>query len=132
MPINGEPFLRGVTIEHRSGAKYAYEGRVKRSNMWGASSDHDAFHVLATLTGGDLYLEPESVFFKNYREPGTWQEPDAGQTWRHQGTTRTVTIRRIVDDLVVYDYQNDTEVHTGVYYARLTDEFLKEFRYGTG
>lgn len=128
MPINGEPFERGEYVEHISGTKYLYEGRVPRVNIWGSlSSDENTFHILAS-SSGSLYLEPDRIFQKNYRHPGGWHEPAEGQIWRHGGMTRTVVVRKVIDDLVVYDYEN--EKPTPVHYARSTDEFVKEFRYG--
>lgn len=150
MPINDEPFLRGACIEHVSGTKYTYEGMIKRSNMWGvdvgadgvtvvgSGTFRDWFHIVGSRAydSNTLYLEPDAVFTKNYRQLGGW-EPDEGQVWYHKvppagASPRMVTVRKVVDDIVLYDYQSDDEVHTGVYMARLTDEFLKEFRYGSG
>lgn len=131
MPINGEKFERGEYVEHATGAMYRYEGRVNRSAMWGLGPSQnraeEAWHVISPKGSDSLYLEPDSVFRVNYREPGTWTEPARGQDWTHKGMTRTVRVRKVVDDLVIYDYEDEAGP---VHYARTVDEFVKEFRHG--
>lgn len=130
MPINGEQFLRGETIEHISSALYVYEGRIKTSNMWGAySNEHEVFHVIASMSG-DLYLEPDKVFQKNYGKPGTFSNPKPGQVWVENvadGDPYRVEVHAVIDNIVVYDRAGKDYVPDS-YLARTVDNFTRKFR----
>lgn len=132
MPINGEKFERGERIEHISGATYVYWGRLSRHSMWGvqAIASDDSFHIVGN-SDGVLYLEPDHVFRKNYREPGGWHEPVEGDIWHRPGVTANIIIYRVIDDLVIYQ-PDGHPVDIKLYSARHVDDFKEEFRHGTG
>jgi hypothetical protein len=133
VPINGEKFERGERIEHMSGAMYVYWGRLSRYSMWGVQTmaPDASFHIVGNSSNGVLYLEPDAIFQKNYREPGTWQEPEPGDTWHHKGTTSNIVIHKVIDDLVIYQ-PKDHPADIKLYSARQTDDFKEEFRHGIG